>query len=38
MPGHYGGGKTPKGKKMKKGGKKKMPPQLKKALKKIKKK
>ena len=28
MPGHYGGGMKPKGKTMKKGGKK-MPPQLK---------
>ena len=37
MPGHYGGGMKPKGKTIKKGGKK-MPPQLKKALKKIKKK
>ena len=38
MPGHYGGGMKPKGKTMKKGAKKKMPAQLKAALKKIKKK
>ena len=40
MPGHYGGGKDAKGKKMKRGSgaKKKMPAPLKAALKKIKKK